>query len=39
MAELLADTELSGEQRRYLDIMVVNGNGLAGVDQQYPRHG
>jgi PAS domain S-box-containing protein len=28
MAELLADTELSGEQRRYLDIMVANGNAL-----------
>jgi signal transduction histidine kinase len=28
MAELLADTEISGEQRRYLDIMVANGNAL-----------
>jgi signal transduction histidine kinase/DNA-binding NarL/FixJ family response regulator len=28
MAELLSETELSGEQRRYLDIMVANGNGL-----------
>jgi two-component system, sensor histidine kinase and response regulator len=28
MAELLADTELSGEQRRYLDVMTANGNAL-----------
>jgi PAS domain S-box-containing protein len=28
MADLLAETELSGEQRRYLDIMVANGNAL-----------
>ncbi|MBV8361096.1 MAG: PAS domain S-box protein [Deltaproteobacteria bacterium] len=28
MADLLADTELSIEQRRYLDIMVANGNAL-----------
>jgi CheY-like chemotaxis protein len=28
MAELLADTGLSAEQRRYLDIMVANGNAL-----------
>jgi PAS domain S-box-containing protein len=28
MAELLADTGLSGEQRRYLDIMVANGSAL-----------
>jgi PAS domain S-box-containing protein len=28
MADLLADTELSDEQRRYLDIMVANGNAL-----------
>jgi hypothetical protein len=28
MAELLAETELSGEQRRYLEIMVANGNAL-----------
>ncbi|MBV8452374.1 MAG: response regulator, partial [Deltaproteobacteria bacterium] len=28
MADLLADTELSSEQRRYLDIMVANGNAL-----------
>jgi PAS domain S-box-containing protein len=28
MAELLADTELSDDQRRYLDIMVANGNAL-----------
>jgi signal transduction histidine kinase/DNA-binding response OmpR family regulator len=28
MADLLIETELSGEQRRYLDIMVANGNSL-----------
>jgi signal transduction histidine kinase/DNA-binding response OmpR family regulator len=28
MADLLTETELSGEQRRYLDIMVANGNSL-----------
>ncbi len=28
MADLLADTELSDEQRRYLNIMVANGNVL-----------
>jgi CheY-like chemotaxis protein len=28
MADLLADTELTGEQRRYLDVMVANGNAL-----------
>jgi two-component system, sensor histidine kinase and response regulator len=28
MADLLADTGLSSEQRRYLDIMVANGNAL-----------
>jgi two-component system sensor histidine kinase/response regulator len=28
MADLLADTELSEEQRRYLNIMVANGNAL-----------
>lgn len=28
MAELLAETELSSEQRRYLDIMVANGRTL-----------
>ena len=28
MADLLADTGLSGEQRRYLDIMVANGSAL-----------
>jgi len=28
MAELLADTELSSEQRRYLNVMVANGNSL-----------
>jgi PAS domain S-box-containing protein len=28
MADLLADTELSSEQRRYLDVMVANGNAL-----------
>jgi PAS domain S-box-containing protein len=28
MADLLADTELSDEQSRYLDIMIANGNAL-----------
>ncbi len=28
IADLLAETELSDEQRRYLDIMVANGNAL-----------
>ncbi len=28
MADLLIETELSGDQRRYLDIMVANGNSL-----------
>jgi two-component system sensor histidine kinase/response regulator len=28
MAELLAETELSREQRRYLEVMVANGNAL-----------
>ncbi|MBV8772637.1 MAG: response regulator [Deltaproteobacteria bacterium] len=28
MAELLAETELSSEQRRYLDVMTANGNAL-----------
>jgi PAS domain S-box-containing protein len=28
MADLLVDTELSDEQRRYLDVMVANGNAL-----------
>ena len=28
MADLLADTDLSSEQRRYLDIMIANGNAL-----------
>jgi PAS domain S-box-containing protein len=28
MADLLAESELSGEQRRYLDLMVANGNAL-----------
>jgi two-component system, sensor histidine kinase and response regulator len=28
MADLLNETELSGEQRRYLDVMVANGNSL-----------
>jgi len=28
MAELLAETELSDEQRRYLEIMTANGNSL-----------
>jgi two-component system, sensor histidine kinase and response regulator len=28
MADLLADTDLSDEQRRYLDVMVANGNAL-----------
>jgi len=31
MAELLLDSELSAEQRRYLDIMVANGNSLLGL--------
>jgi two-component system, sensor histidine kinase and response regulator len=28
MADLLIDTKLNGEQRRYLDVMVANGNSL-----------
>ena len=28
MADLLTETKLSGEQRRYLDVMVANGNSL-----------
>src|SRR5579872_3763174 len=28
MADLLTDTKLTGEQRRYLDVMVANGNSL-----------
>ena len=39
MSELLAETELTSDQRHYLEIMVANGNALARADQQHPGFG